>query len=134
MQHFEAVRILKSLVDGRDPASGKDLPSDTVIHQPQVIRALLVAQDSIDSVIARDKRRALLPERVGVQWTDAEDERLTLAFKSGASIESLAETLQRTPRAVQLRLERLQLIRTDENASFKRFLTESKANDSAENQ
>lgn len=85
MQAFEAARILKSLVDGRDPASGNELPTETVLHQPQVIRALLIAQNSIDSCLARKKRRALLPERVGIQWTPAEDEKLTLALAASAA-------------------------------------------------
>jgi hypothetical protein len=75
MQHYEAARILKSLADGRDPASGKDLPAETVLHQPQVIRALLIAQESIDTCIAREKRRAMLPERVGIRWTAEEPAR-----------------------------------------------------------
>jgi hypothetical protein len=126
MEHYEAGRILRSLADGRDPTSGKDLPDETVLHQPQVIRALLIAQRSIDSCIAREKRRAVLPERVGIQWTDVEDEKLTAAFKAGATIESLAEIHKRTPRAVQARLERLQLIAVNENASFWRFPGEAK--------
>jgi len=117
-QHSEAGHILKSLVDGRDPESGKDLPPETVLQRAQVIRALLIARDSIETCVAREKRRAMLPVRVGIQWTDEEDEKLRLAFREGANIEFLAGVHQRTPRAIQARLEKLQLIPIDENVSL----------------
>jgi hypothetical protein len=126
VQHSEAARILKSIVNGRDPVTGKDLPPDTVLQQVPVFRALIIAGDAIDTYIAREKRRATLPVRVGVPWTGAEDDELTREFKSGSSMESLAETHQRTLRAVQARLERLSLIPVEENAKFTRFPGEMK--------
>ena len=126
MQHYEAARILKSIVNGRDPVTGADLPPDTVLQHVPVFRALTIACDAIETCVARERRRAMLPSRVGVQWTDAEDDELTRGFKSGATIESLAESHQRTLRAVPARLERLELVPIDENAKFTRFPGEIK--------
>jgi hypothetical protein len=77
--------------------------------------------------LAREKRRAMLPERVGAEWTVAEDEKkLVMAFKAGSS-ELLAQTRQRTVRAVQARVERLQLVAVAENLKFMRFSGENKS-------
>jgi hypothetical protein len=121
MQHAEAARILKSIVIGRDPATGKDLTPDSVLQQVPVLQALNIAHDAIGTCLAREKRRAMLPSRVGAAWANTEDAELTQQFKSGASLEMLAEAHQRTLRAVQGRLERLGLVPADENAKFTRF-------------
>jgi hypothetical protein len=121
MHHNEAANILKSLVEGRDPSSGKELSADSVLQRANVIRALLVGHTAIETVLAREKRRAQLPERVGDTWSPEEDDRLRTAFQAGESIEALASSHERTPNAIQARLERLNLVPPDPNAKLFRF-------------
>jgi|SRR5581483_9042520 len=117
----EAAKILKSLVDGRDPSSGEELPSDTVYQRAIVIRALLLGQAALEDSLARGKRRAHLPERVGAAWSLEEDERLRSAFQAGRSIAGIALDHRRTPNAIQARLERLKLVSPDERTTFLRY-------------
>jgi hypothetical protein len=121
MHHNEAANILKSLVEGRDPSSGKELSADSVLQRASVIRALLVGHTAIETVLAREKRRAQLPERVGDTWSPEEDDRLRSGFQAGESIEALASSHERTPNAIQARLERLNLVPPDPNPKFARF-------------
>jgi hypothetical protein len=121
MSPEDAAVILKSLVDGRDPTSGKELPPNTVYQRANVIRALLVGCSAIETCLAREKRRAQLPVRVGSTWSTEEDERLRAGFQAGQNIEALASEHQRTPNAIQARLERLNLVPLDERAKFLRF-------------
>ena len=109
MKRVEAVGILKSLVEGRDPTTGEELPVDGVLQRAPVLRALLMAQAEMEESVQREKRRALLPERAGEPWTDDEDTQLMSGFQRGATIADLASTHSRTINAVEARLERLGL-------------------------
>jgi hypothetical protein len=130
MHPDEAANILKSLVEGRDPSSGEELPADAIYQRANIIRALLVGYAAIESSQAREKRRAQLPVRVGSTWTAEEDDRLRTAFQAGESIEALALGHQRTPNAIQARLERLDLVPVDQRANFLRFPVSENTGDS----
>ena len=121
MKPEEAATILQSLVDGRDPSSGQELPADAVYQRAEVIRALLVGCAAIESSLARDKRRAQLPKRVGTAWTAEEDEKLRYGFQTDRSVEALASSHQRTPNSIRARLERLNLIPPEQRSTFPRF-------------
>ena len=45
--------------------------------------------------------------RFGVFWSGEEDSRLLSEFKSGTSIQQIAESHQRTPKAIEIRLAKL---------------------------
>ena len=65
-------QVLQALVQGADPETGSELPSDTVLNRVDVVRALLAAIEALDSVSARALRRAQLPESVGKSWSEGE--------------------------------------------------------------
>ena len=119
MNPDEAAATLKSLVEGRDPSTGRDLHADTVLQRASVIRALLVGLAAIENSQAREKRRAQLPVRVGSAWTDEEDQKLRAAFHAGESVDALAASHQRSTNAIKARLERLDLVPLNQRA--KRF-------------
>ncbi len=110
MKRVEAVGILRSLVEGRDPATGEELPVEGVLQRAPVLRALLMAQAEMEESIQREKRRATLPERAGEPWTDEEDAQLMSGFQGGTTIADLATKHGRTTNAVEARLERLGLV------------------------
>jgi hypothetical protein len=110
MQNTEAKSILKSLIEGRNPESGEQLPADCVIHRSDVLRALLAGVGALEMITARAQRRAQLPGNVGSAWTAEEESRLVAEFKSGDSPEAIARNHGRTLRAIEARLQRLGLI------------------------
>ena len=117
MQHTEARSILVSLIEGRNPGSGEALPSDCVVHHPDVIRALLVGVGAIDTTDARVKRRAQLPENVGIGWTTKEEEQLRSEFAAKAPLMEIAARHGRTLRAIEARLERMGLITPEQRTT-----------------
>lgn len=68
-KHLQSRQIIQSLVEGVDPATGEDLPKDTVLHRSDVMRALLAVITALESIAAREARRSLLPASVGKPWT-----------------------------------------------------------------
>lgn len=123
MNHCEARQILMSSVEGRRPGSEEPLSSDCVIHQAEVLRAMLVSIEALDSMIAWGKRRALLPDNVGQSWTGPEEERLRLALQTKVPITVIAAQHRRTVRAVEACLQRMGLITAEERTTRGGFPT-----------
>jgi len=105
MREQRAREILDALIKGSDPSRGTELPADSVVHNAEVIRALLLGVDALKAVGARAARRAMLPKNVGRPWSDDEHEQLLAAHRGGASLEDLATRHGRTVRAIQSRLQ-----------------------------
>lgn len=122
MRTTEPKSILKSLIEGRDPGSGDQLPPECVVHRPAVLRALLAGFDALDQTAARAQRRAQLPGNVGNAWTTDEESRLVSAFRSGESPADLARKHERTLRAIEARLEKLGLITAEQRTTRGGFL------------
>lgn len=110
MESREARQILLSLVAGRKPGSEEPLPSDCVVHRADVLRALMLGINGLDYLSARQKRRAVLPDNIGRQWTVQEEERLRSAFQAKEPLEAVAARHGRTLRAIESRLVRMGLI------------------------
>jgi DNA-binding NarL/FixJ family response regulator len=115
-------QILQALVQGADPETGSELPGDTVVNRVDVVRALLAAIEALDSVSARALRRAQLPESVGKSWSEGEERRLKKEFAGGESVPDIAAKHGRTVRAIEARLERLGLLRSDQRTTNNSFL------------
>lgn len=116
-QTVDATAILKSLIEGRHPGSGEPLPSDCVVHDSTVLRALLAGVNALDQTAARAQRRAQLPDNVGSAWTTEEESRLVAAFKNGDSPEAIAQEHGRTLRAIEARLQKLGLMTEAERST-----------------
>jgi hypothetical protein len=101
MPHTDPRKVLKALIAGLDPESAEPLPNESVLHQAEVIRALLAGFNALDQAAARTQRRAQLPGNVGSAWTTEEESRLVAAFKSGDSPEAIAGEHGRTLRAIE---------------------------------
>ena len=68
--HPKARNVLEALIHGVDPNTGEELPSDTVLNRPDVLRALLASASALDALKARAQRRSQLPPSVGKTWGD----------------------------------------------------------------
>src|SRR6185312_16578499 len=110
MQQIDARRILLSLIQGRNPTSGESLPSECVVHDSVVIRALLFGVSAIEATDARAKRRAQLPANVGRDWTTGEEEQLRSEYAAREPLTTIAYRDGRTLRAIEARLQRMGLI------------------------
>jgi hypothetical protein len=107
MDTSEALRIIQALADGVDPHSGEVFPEESPYQHPQVVRALFRAIEALKRVEATQRRQQDLPEKAGQAWDAQEDERLCEGFDQGLTIRELAQQHQRTPGAIQSRLEKL---------------------------
>jgi hypothetical protein len=120
--HQKSRQVLEALVQGVDPESGSALPADTVLNRVDVVRALLGAIAALDATNARALRRAQLPESVGKTWSGEEQRRLKEEFTGGESVRDIAAKHGRTVRAIEARLERLGLLRSDQRTTRTSFL------------
>ena len=107
MSHSQTHRILTTLIAGRDPRSQQRLPSGSILHAPNVLRALLLAVSAIEASDARARRRAALPPNVGREWTATEEAQLRAEVGGQEPIDAIAERHGRSVRAIELRLRKV---------------------------
>jgi hypothetical protein len=116
METKVAREILQSLADGIDPTSGEVLEGRGPFNDPQVVRALYKAIQCLDKKVDNERKRGGrspnpdAPPNAGKPWTAEEERVLIRAFNAGSSSADLAKTHQRTPGAIESRLEKLGLI------------------------
>ena len=127
--YTRARQVLNALVQGVDPKSGSELPTDGILNRVDVIRTLLASVSAIDQVTAREARRALLPEKVGRQWTPEEEGNLKMEFQADTSIPDIAAAHKRTVRAIEARLELLGLITAEQRTTNNSFTGAAKKPD-----
>lgn len=112
MEQQQAIRILKALANGMDPATGESFAADSPYQHPDTVRALFEAVGALESArtsggTGRRKPPASLPANTGSRWTPEEEERLAQGFDAGRSVEELARELNRTRAAIEARLVRI---------------------------
>jgi hypothetical protein len=121
MKPARAREVLHALTQGVDPETGAELPKNAITFRSEILRALYAAIAAFDQVEARAKRRAQLPDCVGLPWTPAEEQQLATEFGAGEEVASIAEKHQRTVRAIEARLERLGLITVEQRTTHDSF-------------
>lgn len=114
MSEIQPRDVLVSLSQGRFPGSPVELPRESVIHHPDVFRALLVGISALDVRENKAIRRSQLPPKVGTAWTGEEEERLRREFAVKTPLGTMAKTHGRTPNAIEARLQKLGLISAEE--------------------
>ena len=136
MEMQQAREILAALADGRDPATGKALPSQDSCNQAQVVRALYTVlaalpemdaeTDEMERGEAQEAPGAEQASNAGEPWTLAEEALLRAEYQSGMSCAVLAKKHRRTRGAIASRLVRLGVIACRRDAkcglSAERFL------------
>lgn len=104
METTEALEIVRSLAEGRDPETKEAFGADNLYQKPRIIRALYRAVQALERLTAIDRRKERLPGNTGKAWSKDEDGILIAAFTEGAALESLAAKHQRTIGAIRARL------------------------------
>ena len=102
MTNESARIILLQMLDGLDPTTGEVLPPDHLLNDATVIRALhtavLALTDISHPVRAPVNRNGRL--NAGRAWTEMDRDALAALSRSGASMETMCEKLQRRRRGV----------------------------------
>jgi hypothetical protein len=104
MDDIKAAGILRSLAAGVDPAEGRTLPDVAALQSPEVVRALVLAAESLESRTRLQRRQSNLPRNAGKPWSREEDERLLASFDGGASVDQLTAQHERTRAGIEARL------------------------------
>lgn len=107
MERTEAIQIVQTLADGRDPRTGAQFPSDSPYQSAQVTRALFFAVRSLESRRGPGTRNRNLPENAGKPWSADDDEALARRFDDAVEVPDLAQEFKRTEEAIRARLVRL---------------------------
>jgi hypothetical protein len=98
MDDLRAAEIIKSLAAGSAPIDAATLQT------PDVVRALFLAAESLETRARGTRRNSNLPRNAGKTWTPEEDERLLAAFDGGTAIDALASAHERTRAGIEARL------------------------------
>lgn len=104
---MEALEIIQALADGVNPYTGEVLSTDSILQNPQIIRALFAAIEALRAELKRQERTRNLPQRAGHPWTEQESSLLETRFDEGLSISDIAREHERTSGAIKAQLERL---------------------------
>jgi hypothetical protein len=118
--------ILSALVEGVDPHTGQEIDNnDPLLLRAEVIRALLAGVTALDEKSAREAHRASLPANVRKPWTADEERQLVTEFQRGDVLTDIAQSLGRTLRAIESRLERLGLLSAQDRTTSVPYRSET---------
>lgn len=114
--------ILRALIQGADPETGKPLHRGEVVHRPEVVGALTLALEALggagrpakiqESRKPQRPTKGKRPERAGEGWDRTEDDALRTLFSQRRPVPAMAAELGRTRGAITARLILLKLVKT----------------------
>lgn len=107
MRTVDALQIITALSEGANPDTGVVLSAESHFNNPQTIRALLVAKESLEKSLKIEKRKGDLPDNAGKPWKPEEEAELASRFDSGMDINGLTKLHGRTKGSIAARLMRL---------------------------
>lgn len=116
MEASKAKEILRSLADGRDPATGQQFPPDSPYQQADTVRALFMALEALERGSGRQREprapRQIDPNKpkVGAAWSSEEEQQLRDEFAAHKPFSEIAAAHGRTQGAITARLVKLGLI------------------------
>jgi len=106
--HYSSIEILELLAYGIGPFSGELIHNESPFNNPDVIRALFLAKESLckdEAASKRNNRRK--PANAGKSWSKAEDEQLIEEYKKRMPINEIAKIHGRTQTSINTRLIKL---------------------------
>lgn len=104
MDANQALAVVRSLANGVDPETGEVFPAESAYQRPLVVRALYEAASALERAERFERRKAQMPAKTGVPWSEEEDRKLLAAFDAGRALQELAVAHERTMGAVRARL------------------------------
>jgi hypothetical protein len=122
MERDKALGILKILADGIDPSTGEQFPAGSPYQNPDTVRALYYAVQTLENPVRSGERSATQknqPENAGRPWSDEEEAQLGKAFESGKTIFDLAQEHKRSRIAIEARLVKLGKISAPQSGTMR---------------
>jgi len=122
MEHDTALGILKALADGIDPSTGERFAAGSPYQNPDTIRALCYAVQTLESPAHtrnRSEPQKNQPENAGRPWSDEEEALLGKAFESGKTVLDLAQEHKRSRIAIEARLVKLGKIPAEQSGPMR---------------
>ena len=110
MDEVTALKLIDTLANGVNPATGELLAADNPCQQPDVLRALWLASRALQEQRLRILRQSTMPANVGKPWSEEENSALIAEFHSGRALADIASLHRRTQAGIQARLEKLGLV------------------------
>lgn len=110
MDDVTALKIIDTLANGVNPATGEMLAADHPCQHSDVLRALWLASRALQDQRLRALRQSTLPANVGKPWSEEENNALVAEFHAGRAMTEIATLHQRTAAGIQARLEKLGLL------------------------
>lgn len=114
MERSNALRIINSLANGVDPATGEVFATNSPYQHPDTVRALFeavraleVPQNRCDRNNRSNRGDNDMPANTFVRWTPEEEERLATGFDAGRASAELAKLHNRSRAAIEARLLKL---------------------------
>jgi hypothetical protein len=104
MDDTKAAGILRLLAAGIDPATGQPLDGLAPLQSTDMLRALYLAVDSLESRQRQGRRQSTLPRNAGKAWSTDEDARLLAGFDAGQALGELVAAHERTRASIEARL------------------------------
>ncbi|MDD5094686.1 MAG: hypothetical protein PHV74_09950 [Dehalococcoidia bacterium] len=128
MDHAKAKRVLETLANGTDPATGEVLPESSPYNDADVIRALFFAARQLQITQSRFKKTTAekqqeniskgRPKNTGLPWDNESREYVTVSFRKGASVDQIAAKLDRTRGSIIAELKRQGLVSEEAAANL----------------
>ena len=106
MDQQRAKEIIHSLADGVDPLTGQVLSSDHVCNQPDVIRALHIAELALQKDLARPEE-GIWHKEYGKVWSQQEIDLLIKSFDRHYTVAQISKQLGRSESGIRAKLVRL---------------------------
>lgn len=115
MTRNRAAATLKMLAQGLHPATGEILPLGGVLSDVEVVRALFLGAEALQTQTASNSQSSEL-SRQGQPWSEAEDQQLRNSYARTKSTQQLAKEHGRSCGAIKARLVRLGLCDAEEDS------------------
>lgn len=107
METQEAIKIVRALADGVNPATGEVLTADSIYMDPQNVKALHRAVGALELLADREQNQRLLPGNAGKTWSHDEEEQVCDELRRGINFQQIAKTHNRIVGSIVARLVRL---------------------------
>lgn len=100
----DAIRIMRALANGQNPATGESLPAGDVCLSAESVKAL---NKGLSALIQQDQWERNRPPNAFRAWTRSEDAQVCDELRKGVALDEIAKLHHRTVPAILARLMKL---------------------------